>query len=181
MSNMDPEEFKARQAAYMVHMADLVLEHGLAIQGVFPAEGAEDPEPGFVYTVGLAAHDKPELIAFGLPMEVGKAILNDLGFRIIAGEIEVEAGDVIHQLVEGYEVRVVQVRDSWQHLTISNKLFGNPDGALPALQLVFPDMNGVFPWEPGCTIAWQPVLGEWIAPWGPHGARELTLTEPDDE
>lgn len=148
---------------FLVETLIRVKQYGVAIQGVFYSSDDPDPGPNFMYTIGLAPHGKPELIEFGLPQQVGHHIMNDIAFRIINGEVELRPGDTIEQMVVDYPVKVVAVRDSWEHLTVANRLYGNPDGALPALQLVFPDLNGLFPWEPGCEFEDRfPVLGEWV-------------------
>jgi hypothetical protein len=159
---------------YDAKVLGVIAEHGLFLQGVFGTK--DDPGPNFIYTVGLAKHGKPELIEYCLPWEVGHSIMNEIGFRILRGEIELHPGDTIHQLVETFPVKVVAVRDSWQQLTMANHLFGSPDGVLPALQLVFPDMNGVFPWEPGCTFDGQPLLGEYV-----DSGTEIILTEEEEQ
>lgn len=163
--DMSDEEFEARRAAYLIGIVDTITKHGLAIQGVFRGEDDPQTEPNFHYTVGLAAIDKPEIIAFGLPMNVGHAILNALGFAILHSGFEVEAGDEISEVVADYTVKMINVDNSWEHLTVANQLYGNPDGVLPALQMVFPDEDGLFPWEPGCDVDWQPLLGDVPADW----------------
>lgn len=168
--DMSEEEFAARRAAYDIQLVDTISKHGLALQGVF--HSAEDEnfgtEPDFVYTVGLAGEGKPELIAFGLPFEVAHALLNDLGKQVLAG-LELKPGHLIVEgLLEGnFGVAVIAVKDSWEHLTYANRFYGNPDGCIPALQLVFPDMQNRLPWDPGSEYADWPVLGpvptEWWA------------------
>lgn len=176
---MDEMTLAVRRAAYMAKMQLMVEEHGMAVQAVFPNEGAEGGDRyAFAYTVGLAKAGQPEFIMFGLPHETAHALLNDIGFRALRGEHTFRHGDIVHQLVRDYPVQLIAVRDSWQHLTISNHLFGNPDGALPALQIVFPDEQGRFPWEPGCTMEDYPVLGDLVAARGEEQPfREITLEQ----
>lgn len=154
---------------YLVQMQATVDEYGLAIQGV----GAGDGEPMFAYTVGLARFRQPELIIFGLPMRVAQGLLNDAGLRIVAGTLNLAAGDTVHRLVADYPVRVLTVADSDEHLTVANALYGDDDDPLPALQLVFPDAEGRFPWEPGNQVSGTPLLGP--IPLGT--GREITLEE----
>lgn len=170
---MDEMTLAVRRAAYMAKMQLMVEEHGMAVQAVFPNEGAEgeDRYP-FAYTVGLARAGHPEFIVFGLPHEVAHEILNDIGFRVLRDEHTFRPGDTVHQLVRDFPVRLIAVTDSWKLLTISNHLYGNPDGCLPALELVFPDPDGRWPWEEGSTVASLPLLGP-VAEQG----REITLEQ----
>lgn len=162
----------ARMELFLAQTLARVERFGVALQGVFSPADDPDPEPSFIYTIGLAAQGLPELIEFALPQQVGHSIMNDIAFRMLNGEVELRAGDTVHNMVANYPVKVLPVRDSGERLTVSNRLFGNPDGALPALQLVFPDMEGRFPWEKGCQVAWTPLLGDVPRTW-----RDVTLSD----
>lgn len=132
----------------------LINTHGVAIQGV----GGDEGSPSFAYTVGLAAHEHAEFIIMGLPMGVAQALLNDLSSHVFTGQ-KFEAGDVIHELVRGFPVRLVSVADSRELMTMSNRIYGDGENPLDALQVAFPDAEGVWPWEPGSRVANVPLLG----------------------
>lgn len=158
--------------AYDRRMLGLVEKFGFAVQGVFPDTNSGGGEPGFCYTVGLAAQRLPELILFGLPPTVAQSLLNDLGSRMRAGTTQVAAGDTVWGLVRGYPVRLVEVTDSREHLTISNRFAGGPS-AVAALQVVFPDAQGRWPWESESGVSGLPVLGP-----VPAEGREVRLPDP---
>jgi hypothetical protein len=144
--------------AYDRKVAGLIEQYGMFVQGVLP-DGSGDPsEPGFCYTVGLSAVDHPEFIVFSLPPEIAQTILNDLGFRILRGEVTVAAGDTIHQLVRNYPVRLVEVTDTTEHLTMANRFYSGPGLPVRALQVVFPDDAGRWPWEAESRTAGTPLL-----------------------
>lgn len=156
---------------HLLEMDRLAEEHGVAIQAV----GAGEDEPAFAYTVGLARVEHPELIIFGLSMTVAHGLLNDVGLRIARGYLTLSAGDTVHQWVRDYPVRLISVRDSWEHLTVANRLYGTPDRCLPALQAIFPDAAHRWPWEFGSRVAGTPLLGPVPEDW-----REVTLEDGDD-
>lgn len=156
--DMSEAEFARRRKAYMQDMLEVVAKHGMAVQGVF---GDDSFPMDFAYTVGLAPHGHPEFICFGVDPQVAQPMLNDIGLEhVIRRGERFQAGDLISGLVQDFDVFLVQVTDSREHLTMSNSFYGDPDGPpLPALQIVFPDEKGLFPWEPETEIAWEPVLG----------------------
>jgi hypothetical protein len=71
--------------------------------------------------------------------------------------------------VANYDLQLIPVQDSSQHLTVANALYRNP-GKQPiaALQVVFPDRAGRFPWQDGYGMRpetqplLRPVVGEQI-------------------
>ncbi|HEX5284686.1 MAG TPA: DUF4262 domain-containing protein [Bryocella sp.] len=107
-----------------------------------------DPQTRFSYTVGV--HDTlgfPELIVVGLTNDTGAAALNaavdalqkrvDLTagrHRDIVGEVEVEFRTVAEPWIEH-----VMYRDYWYY----------QGERIPALQLIYPDLEGRFQWEDG--------------------------------
>lgn len=151
---------------YLDTVVKAIAEHGVMIQGVFAGED-DEPAPPFAYTVGLAMEDHPELIVFGLPMETAQAILNDLAIeRVLKGRKNLTAGQELRDVVKNYPVRLVQVVDSSTHLTVANALFQQEPEPIAALQVVFPDRDGRWPWDPQCSpkVASMPLLGVWEDP-----------------
>lgn len=134
----------------------IVAEHGWLVQGV----GGDGDDPPFAYTVGLTVRDVPEFIVCGLAMPTAHTILNDLGERVRAGQRFTD-GDVLSDVLRDYDVRLVAVSDTRERLRVANTLFGGADGtAVRALQVVYPDVEGRWPWEAGSGVAGQPVLGD---------------------
>ena len=106
--------------------------------------------------------DHPELIITGVSqMEAGHP-LNRLGERVRTGE-RFAHGDTVHGIAHGRPVRLIGVdpRASVEYLLHANALYrcaGRPP--VPALQVVWPDCGGRYPWDRGCHVAdIQPVLG----------------------
>lgn len=135
--------------------------------------GADDDEPPFTYTAGLAAHDHPEFVIYGLGPEVGHSLVNTLSATVLDGTKRYAHGDWVADLVANdIPVRLVAVDDSSTDLTVANALFRDPDGApIPALQVIFPDKHGLWSWQQGSLVANLPVKGP--VPDGDAGVRHV--------
>jgi Domain of unknown function (DUF4262) len=104
--------------------------------------------PGFGYTVGLyKGFDHPELIVFGLPDKVIMSILNDIKNDIAAGTRFISGVDY-KGYIDGYPLRFIEVEGAHypDYFGFAGWYNGNT-WDFPALQLVWPDKAGVFPWE----------------------------------
>ena len=142
---------------YLGEVRQIIAEHGVMIQGV--AEG-EDGESPFAYTVGLAAIDQPELIVFGLDAVTSHGILNSMAMTTIKENVRWLPGPSDQVFGGGVAALLIEVTDSREHLTVANAIFARPgQDPLPALQAVYPDRQGRWPWEDGSTVADDPVLG----------------------
>ena len=130
--------------------------------------------PDYQYTIGFVHLDHPELTMFGLAPDDGAAVLQHLFERVRAGERFEPAAEVDH-LVFGRPMRFLDVPS--EHYTEPRcVLAGIPTyqahttGVLPepaALQVVWADPAGRFPWEPGVDPSVrrdQPVLARGDAP-----------------
>ena len=116
---------------------------GWAVQGV----GGSRIHAPFSYTVGLTLRGLPELVITGKkPVEAGR-ILNGIAQRTLVGP---GAGE----RVVGFEVVVLPHPEA--HLFVATGLFG--ERRVSAVQLVWADARGVWPWEVGHRGV-QPVLG----------------------
>jgi hypothetical protein len=123
-----------------------------------PAEG---PRPAYAFTVGLwhsFAHAEASL--FGRDEDEMVQWLD-----IVGGQVE--AGRVLHPDRQGDDVlSPVEVFPrpalaSWHRHLFGSALAFYRGQPVPMLQLVWPDRNGVLPWEPGCAadcLAAQPWL-----------------------
>ena len=149
----DPAFSEQARRDYLDRITDLIKEHGHALQGVFGDEEGET----FTYTVGMAGVDHPELILFGLPIEIAGALLNDIAARVRDGA-RFASGQVVNDLVRDYPVVLIGVEDTTEHLTVANSLYGNVH-PITALQIVFPDVDGLWPWQDGSRVSGGPILG----------------------
>ena len=135
---------------------------GHAVIGIAADSKSKPPKPGFAYTVGLeATYRHPELIVFGLPYEVAQQVLNDLAARIKDDGFAPRDGDSDDKTIRGHRVffRAVPSALSQKHLRVANVLANN----VSALQIIWPDPFGKFPWEEGADERFalaQPLLYE---------------------
>jgi hypothetical protein len=154
---------------FMQDVVEKVEEFAWVCQGVGAAQEGdpEGPVPHFSYTVGWHAKGWPEAIVFALPFEVAHHYLTDIWNQLNAGELTLEVGDTVPMRsgrddTPPYEFAVLPVTDSWRDLTVANRYAGsNPEGVgIEAVQLVWPDANGLYPWQDGAEIGgWIPLEG----------------------
>lgn len=145
---------------YLVSVEERIARFGWAVQAV----GAGEKEPSFFYTVGLTRKSLPEIITFGLPLDVGHTLLNDVAVKMqadqVAGAPQTTHGTRRNDILQSYPVEFIEVRDSTTHLTIANTLCGNGLWPIRALQMVWPDKSGRFPWDVGFEYGDKiPLLG----------------------
>jgi hypothetical protein len=126
-------------------------EPGWKVMGI----GAEKDSPGFAYTIGLFHNYKhPEIILFGLPIEIALTLLNDVGDRVKRGEV-IQPNAVYTDLVQKYPVIFKPIssndRDTREELLgIAVRFYGHVN--FPVLQFIWTDSKGKFPWEIDCEM-----------------------------
>lgn len=101
----------------------------------------------FAYTIGLTRyHGHPELLVSGLDQFDAASVLNDLGARVRDG-LRLEPGQVLDD--EGTEHRSLVLRVSNpDRLVYAQEIYRAPGSApVPALQVVWSDHDGAWPWQ----------------------------------
>jgi len=128
-------------------------------------------EPDFAYTVGLWHQQRhPELLMSGLPdQKVMHRALNDLSRWVMAGEV-LRPGGLYEDVLGGVPVTLEQLTDETRARTVTwSQWFHRRD--VTALQVVWPDLEGVFAWQGA-----DPVVDERQPPsWRVPGPREQGL------
>ena len=121
-----------------------VEEHGWHVLKVL----ADSEGPGFAYTVGLYhSFRHPELIVVGLPPEVAHNVLNIAGEAIRRGMRYSEAVQT-SDLFEDRACRFRRMPEGQYPNYLGWDLWFYDGPAFPALQLIWPDQEGRWPWEP---------------------------------
>lgn len=139
----------------MQQISELIAHHGWIIQGVGP--GGRSPH--YQYTVGLWPATGFELIAAGLPPEAGQTILNLLARRVLDGQRFIN-GDVLTGVLAGLPATMIEIPVSGNYLGVANRLYRLRKGEnIPAWQLVYPDPEGLWPWDLNSKVREEPVLG----------------------
>ena len=143
-------------------MKDIIERAGMFIQYVSGGPG----NISWAYTIGRLRHARPELIAVGLPPASAFQMLNEIEatwdqLMIPDDGICCVPGKPSHRFA------LMPVPDS---LWFGDYLLGAMHDALEqdlvaersALQVLWPDDDGRFPWEPGTSASFrrrQPILG----------------------
>ncbi len=133
-------------------MRDMVRKVGWAIQYVI----GERQTPSFAYTVGLFGFDHPEVVVFGLAPQSAQNLLNLLGERVKSG-CPMRDGDEVSVGEPPGSVTLFGLAHPESLLFAANSFYQRPPhDSVPALQAVYPDDDGRYPWEPGYAL--QPHL-----------------------
>jgi len=147
---------------YLQHMEEVIEKFGWMVQGVFPTR--EDPDHlSFQYTIGL--HDKglPELLSFGLPMEAGTVLLNDVANHLLEckktgathlGRVDHERWPMPFYILDA---------DTDEATEFATGAWFRSGEKATFVQVCWPDRQGRFPWEAGFEdefVAVQPLIGK---------------------
>jgi hypothetical protein len=147
----------ADRLASMNWLTAQIGEHGWAVSGI----RGDGRLPPWAYSVGMwLTCQTAELIACGIPARNAAGIINVIGSRIADGD-QIGPDDVLTDICPApLTVRPVDL--SWRMTSLfalSDEFYGfvRP----PYQQVVWADMNGRFPWEPGFQadfLGMQPLL-----------------------
>lgn len=108
--------------------------------------------PPFAYTAGLSVLGFPELIIVGVPDDVSHPILNNVGRGFVDRSIAAKHGTVMDSVASmDSELFRVSVGAMHQYMSLCRKVSQRKNGGFKALQVVWPDEEGLFPWEDGCN------------------------------
>ena len=135
---------------YLAEVRATMLEHGWAVQFV------EDDRVPFAYTVGLTGRGLPELLVTGLPPQRAARLLNRVAQTAVGGDPPTAGAQFTVRA--GPLVEVVEVEHPDAHMDCAVAFYGSK---LRALQLVWADARGRWPWARGFNDGrgGQPVLG----------------------
>jgi hypothetical protein len=118
--------------------------------------------PAGSHTVGLwQQFEQPEVVVFGLPDEVAADLLEAIADEVDAGR-RFLGGQRHEGLLQDYPVRFVDVPRGRYAECLAAACWAYEGDAFPAVQLVWPDKQGRWPWDPAARdgfAARQPVLG----------------------
>ncbi len=122
-------------------LRDRIDRHGWTVLEVVPDASG----PVFYYTVGLTARGLPELLIFGLDPATGQKVLENLADRLVHGLVPAD-GTLVDDVLRNVPVALRDMRQlkAETHLRYANEFF---PGAVRAMQVIWPDTAGVFPWQ----------------------------------
>lgn len=122
-----------------------VAEHACHVMQV----PADDEGSGFAYSIGLTkTYGQPELICFGLADDVMCSMINELRDRMAQGE-KFTDGQRVAGLIERYDCELKRVQFARYPEFFGYALWFYGEQPFDALQIVWPDRERRFPWDPG--------------------------------
>ncbi len=135
----------------MKRIFDDVARFGWHVVAVAPRKDENFLE--FAFTVGLfQTHQHPELILFGLSMKSAHGVLSTAVQRI-EQHLPFEDGQVRSDVLNKYNAAFLAVDPSFYSDYLGSAIGFYDTKDFPVLQLVWPDRNNHFPWEPECEPA----------------------------
>ncbi len=134
---------------------------GWNVTKVFKNEGEMGPD--WAYSTGLfSSYQHPEIAIFGLALEVMQKIVNNVGHEVKSGT-KFQPGTEYREIFArcGCLFRPVLSRYYRDHFGFA--IWFYEQDPFPVLQCFWPDKQGKFPWENGCSESArraQPLLFE---------------------
>ncbi len=127
---------------------DLRLMADVAQSGFHVVEAPPDDDgPRCAYTVGLfRSWDHPEVAVFGLAPEVLRAAVERVGERVRRLE-RFDHGDVADAVVDDRHVAFRRIVPRHYPAFLARGVWYHGGGRFPALQAVWADAEGRFPWD----------------------------------
>lgn len=140
---MDEKTWLERTAAMREKIEGDIEQVGWSSIGVFNAVG-DEPTPSFTYTIGLReTYDHPELIVYGLEAETAHGLIASAVDLLKEGAV-LEDGGRYAKVLRGHDVAARLVPEPGYPLNVARMYYGDD---VRAVQLVWPDAAGKFPWE----------------------------------
>ena len=117
--------------------------------------------PGWAFSIGFyRTFGHPEVVVFGLNNELNQSVINSIGEDLRSGKTyPIDAP--YPELIEGFDCILKHVNTLWypDFLGYADWFYKGTD--YPALQCIWPDKNGRYPWEDSFNPDWkwaQPLL-----------------------
>ena len=158
-----------------------VTGYGWHNVGITPRPG----QPSWVFSVGVWHTLRfPEVAMFGLQMTDMGMWINAIGEQVRAGRPP-EPGVPVVGVIEGFPVELRPVHQSWYRDLLGYGMWFYR-AWFPVLQIVWPDRNGLFPWDEGAgercrrdqPVLWRPAEEQPLGQWR-YGERGLDWLWPD--
>lgn len=143
------------QSTLLKRVKKNIKDDGFHITGVF---GSQTSSP-FAYTIGLEqSYGHPELLITGIDPQIGQWFIRRLVERINIGESL--STDSPHKGLTKFPLHLREVdteRASRDHMLGAENYYGGPS-EFRALQIVYPDPKGRYPWDAGYHFPPQDLL-----------------------
>jgi len=154
---LTPEEHAAHNAAAEQQIISDVAKYGFHA-GFIQGDGYS---PSFAYTIGLyKTYGYPELICFSLNPDLLHSVLWS-GKELLDKQPQPDLSIGYPDFIGDYDVRLLPVNREWYQYYFGYGAWFNQSWDFPVLQIIWPDKQGLYPWEDGFNPAWkagQPLL-----------------------
>ena len=152
-----PEEHAKHDTAAEKKIISDVAKYGFHV-AIVPGDGYS---PAFAYTIGLyKTYGHPELICFSLHQDLLHSVLWS-GKELLDKQPIPDQNLGYPDFIGNYDVRFLPVDKAWYKYYFGYGIWFNQGQGFPAMQVVWPDKQALFPWEEGFNPAWkagQPLL-----------------------
>jgi hypothetical protein len=146
---------RATRRDYLEKVLEIIERTGWFVQGV----SRDGLHPPWAYTVGLTLAGRPELVVTGLPFARALCLLNDVAEHVLHADVALTPGERTH-LIGGPAIEIVEMSETTARLVTAIEIYGR---GIRALQLVYTDDRGQWPWERGYR-GHQHLLGRRASP-----------------
>lgn len=130
-------------ARFMEQTENTIDEYGHSI--IFTGAEVEglDQTVSMAYTVGLSDTGFPEMVVFGLPENSAGYLINDAAALLRQNKLplNVKISDIAN-----FPLVFKEVISSEGYMNVTNRRAGK---VVPAIQMIWPNRAGKFPWEDG--------------------------------
>jgi len=122
---------------------------GWHVVKVFAQPGEDGPE--WAFSIGLFhTFQHPEVIVFGLPLEVCAGVINNIGQNVKAGQ-RYSSGELYADILQDpYKCAFRMVPQAQYTDYVGYALWFYEDDPFPLTQCFWPDKSGLYPWDDSC-------------------------------
>lgn len=107
----------------------------------------DEVRPAFAFSIGLfQTFQHPEIIIFGLPLEMARQVLNNIGQEIEQGKQYWPAA-AHDDILEGYKCSFLAVDRKWYAEYLGYAIWFYKGEPFPVMQCVWPDKQHRYPWD----------------------------------
>ncbi|MEI7770114.1 MAG: DUF4262 domain-containing protein [Chloroflexales bacterium] len=112
-----------------------------------------DADLPITYSVGFRQRAHPDILIPGLLAPVAASFMAQLHEAIVAGATYAP-GELYDSIAAGYLAQFKPIHESWQNAltAVAASVYQrqNGDRTFTAIQLIYPDAGGRWPWDPAC-------------------------------
>lgn len=144
---------------YWKEMDDKIARAGYAVQAVL----SDGTAPPYSYTIGLAEKGEAEIAISGLGPNTAWTILTLIVEKTREGLVLAD-GLRIPEIIQNYDVVVREAEPSRVASHARGAVVRAGPRDFDLFQIVFPDVDGRFPWEEGCQAHIGAIQATFIDP-----------------